>query len=311
MLITDRFVLLNLPKTGSTFARTVIKEIYLQRIEDRTIMQKALQMTGIAARPFIQELYLANIQFQGEPQPPSQHGTYIQIPEQYRDRPVVSIVRNPYSRFMSIYDFKYWKGHPPISRQLIEDNFPNYPKLSIDEFVLLSQLTVIHGRLAGERPKCTVGNQTVQFIQMFFKDPKEVLRNLSDEYLDSDEALHDIADIHFLRQEFLYDDLAEYLLLHGFSQGEIQYMRGKKMVHVTEEKSENRDKLWTRKSFEYVSHCERMIFRILELRESIIALLALVISNNNPDMNISSYWQFEIFCLPTRLHLGNHKIKII
>lgn len=42
MLITDDFVLLNSPKTGSTYARTVIKEVYKKRFGKRTLIRKGI-----------------------------------------------------------------------------------------------------------------------------------------------------------------------------------------------------------------------------------------------------------------------------
>ena len=43
MIVTNDFVMLNLPKTGSSFARAAIKEIYEQRQARKSIMVKALR----------------------------------------------------------------------------------------------------------------------------------------------------------------------------------------------------------------------------------------------------------------------------
>jgi hypothetical protein len=112
-----------------------------------------------------------------------------------------------------------------------------------------------------------VGNQTIQFIHMFFKKPRDVLNNLTDEYLDSADIFHDIADIHFLRQDRLVDDLALFLERHNFSTEEVQYLHTRENVNVTKSRGQDRNYLWTKSSIAYVKEKERMIFRILSNRD--------------------------------------------
>lgn len=81
MLVTDSFVMLNYPKTGSSFARKVIKDLY------------ARQPKSWFRRRWCKELILPNIRTCGAD---DQHGCYSQIPPQYRNREVMSIVRNPF-----------------------------------------------------------------------------------------------------------------------------------------------------------------------------------------------------------------------
>ena len=175
----------------------------------------------------------------------------------------MTIVRNPYSRFMSGYEYRHWETYPQISESLLVEHFPQFPNLSVDDYVRFNELHVIHGRLGGKIPNANVGDQTIQFIQMFFKNPRDVLNNLTDEYLDSPDIFRDIADIRFLRQELLVDDLALFLEGHGFSAAEVQYVREMERVNVTKSYSSDRGCLWTKSSIEYVKKKERMLFRIL------------------------------------------------
>ena len=266
MLITNDFVMLNLPKTGSSFARAVIKEIYEHRQSSKNGIIKALQHLVFKQPSYFTELILPNIKVTGLEKPADQHGTFSQIPPKYLNREIVSIVRNPYTRFMSGYEFRAWERYPLIPESLRAEHFPQFPSLSVDDYVRLVEFQVIHGRFAGNIPKAKVGDQTVQFIQMFFRNPCDVLANLTDEYLDSADIFHDIADIYFLRQDQLVDDLALFLERHGFSAPEVQYIREREWVNVTKSCGTSRAALWTKSSIAYVKEKERMIFRILENR---------------------------------------------
>lgn len=264
MLITEHFVLLNYPKTGSTFARKAIKELQATRLRERSTIQKILQKTKLAQRPFCEELKLPNTRVKGVKRNPDQHGTYAQIPSRYRHLPVVSIVRNPYTHFLSAYQFRFWERNPPLSAQLLNEHFPHFPNLSLDDFVELVKLLVKHDILQGQEIASNVGNQTVQFIRFFFKEPDKVLRELTNEYLDSSQPLKDLADITFLRQENLNEDLVNFLKKFGYSDHELDFIRTKGRVNVTQTKTFDEKPLWTENAIQYITTKERLLFRILE-----------------------------------------------
>lgn len=258
--------MLNLPKTGSTFARTVIKELHANRLSKQSLVTRILQQLRLMKRPMCKELLLPNIKLGGVPTEPDQHGTYSQIPDKFRELPVISVVRNPYSRFMSGYEFRWWEAHPPINSSLLAEHFPNFPHLSVDDYIRLNELDIVHGRLKGVKPNAEVGIQTVQFIQMFFKNPDDVLRNITEEYLDSDQGMDDIAKITFLMQESLNEDLAKFLSGMGYTEDEVKYVRSRGRVNVTKARNRERNTLWTPTAIDYVRRKERMIFRLLNAK---------------------------------------------
>lgn len=266
MLITNFFVMLNSPKTGSTFTRTVIKELHRNKLAKQSAIENILQKFSLMKKPMCEELLLPNIRLKGVERVPNQHGTYSQIPDRYRHLPVVSIIRNPYSRFMSGYKFRWWASHPPINDLLLDEHFPNFPDLSVDDFVKLAKLIVTHGVLGEKKVSAEVGNQTVQFIQFFFKNPNSILENLTDDYLDAPQVVNDLADITFLRQENLNEDLANFLANFKYSDDEINYVKTRARVNVTKTKTPSDRVLWTQNSIEYVQRRERMLFRLLEMK---------------------------------------------
>ncbi|MDD1610404.1 MAG: hypothetical protein LUO95_07320, partial [Methylococcaceae bacterium] len=82
--------MLNLPKTGSSFARAAIKEIYEQRQSKKNVIIKALQRLMFKQFGYYSELILPNIKVAGIESPADQHGTFSQIPRNYLNREIVS-----------------------------------------------------------------------------------------------------------------------------------------------------------------------------------------------------------------------------
>jgi len=262
MLITDTFVLLNYPKTGSTFARTCIKDIYHQRIAKRTLLRRCSDRAGLTSKPFLRELILPNRKVTHAQRSPDQHGCYCQIPDAYKNREIVTVVRNPFTRFLSTYEFRSWEKFPPVPHHILTEHFPSFPDLDIDDYVRLNKLGMIHGRLNGRNINGKIGNQTVQFIQMFFRNPDLVLKKISDDYVDSDQIFEDIAPLTFLRQENLNEELSAFLHSKGFSQEETEYVRLRERLNVTPGRTPDRNKLWTKNALDYVQQNERMLFRV-------------------------------------------------
>lgn len=262
MIVTTDFVMLNLPKTGSTFARKVIKALYLEReLKSASFGKKLLIKIGKRPESF-RELLLPNIKIVHGKNSKDQHGTYVQIPDKYRNLQVMSVARNPYSRFMSAYEFGSWKNKPRIPVDIILREIPTYPNLSIDDYVKFGSLQASYGRLGQSSLGASVGNQTIQFIQMFFKNPEKVLLNISDSYIDSEEIFEDMAPITFLRQEHLNTDLVYFLKRLGFSDSELEFIGSSERINVSKSTGVDRKSLMTDSARTYIETRERMIFRI-------------------------------------------------
>ncbi|MEP2171027.1 sulfotransferase family 2 domain-containing protein [Polaribacter sp.] len=265
MIVTKKFVMLNLPKTGTTFTVNILKKLYVQKKGVKFI--EILNKLGLIS-PNIEELILPNLKMPNRL--PDKHGTYAQIPKKHLHKPIISIVRNPYSRFLSSYKFRAWANpkHFEVSKEIIENHFPNFPNLTIDEYVDLNDFAEsrrlkkigIEDVFAIE----SVGAQTIQFIQMFFKDPKSALFSINDEYIHSKEYQKDMADIKFLTQENLNQDLIIFLKEQGFSERELEIVNNSKKLNKTKYKTDDVNDLWTEKALNYVTYKERYLFMILE-----------------------------------------------
>ena len=261
MIITDQFVMLNLPKTGSSFARKAIKLLYKNRFDKLTLSRK-LTIKLKLSKPLLCEYILPNIRIKGVKRHPDHHGTYCQIPEKHKQKKIFSIARNPYDRLLSAYEFKGWARNPPISKELIAKLFPQFPELSLNEFLEMSRMTVKQ-ELRDRTQHVCIGPQSVQFIFMFFKNPENVLKNITDCYIDSDEYLKDMANITFLRQEYLREDMKSFLQKYGFNQHELRIVDELGVINETKNKSENRNALLTPEAIDYINIEERFVLKIL------------------------------------------------
>jgi hypothetical protein len=234
MIITDSFVMLNYPKTGSTFARKVIKDLYA------SVPRRWFH------RPYCLDLILPNIRHEGEP---DQHGCYCQIPKRYQKREVVSIIRNPYDRFLSGYEFRYWAYFPPRPIEVIQQSFPTFPNLTLDEYVDFFE----------QEYGSAVGPQTFQFMQLFSRQlppkPKSIPSLKS--------VLDGVGDVTFLRQEYLASDLMAFLQRKGFSPEQTAFIATHERLNVTTGGTDDRSRLWTLKALEFVSRAESLLFDIL------------------------------------------------
>ena len=250
--------MLNFPKTGSTFARKVIKEIYKNK-QLKMNQDKRADSNKI----FIKELFLPNLRVKGCDYKVDHHGIYAQIPEQHLNKDVYSIVRNPYSRFISMFEFREWVKNPQIPNELFKELYSNHQNMDIDDYIDLVKLSIKY-RLGFEIPHVHIGIQSVQFIQTFFKSPLKILSRITDKYIDSNDIFEDLANINFLRQENLRNDLKVTLKKYGFSSAELNVIDITKDSNVTPNKSTNRNKFRTNKFLNYIEHYERLIFRILK-----------------------------------------------
>ena len=97
MIITDQFVMLNFPKTGSTFVRNVLKQIH----EELTFSSsdRLLMGLGLKKKPYYENLWLPRIRNTYREQVQDEHGIYSQIPERHRGKTIVSVKRDLFERY--------------------------------------------------------------------------------------------------------------------------------------------------------------------------------------------------------------------
>ena len=193
-------MLLNMPKTGSTFTRSVLREYFSDKIlkglfYKEILLPRALRFLGH------QELISEQ----------DQHGTFSQIPKRYRNREIVSTLRDPLRRFNSLYAFGWWKKEPPISDKEMREAFDNFPDLTADDFFLVYKDYSKKVQLPEKYWSLTIGPQTIQHIMFYAKNPIGYFDLLLDGLEPNLSDLEYFPKIHFLTMENLKSDLLNYL----------------------------------------------------------------------------------------------------
>ncbi len=260
MIITDKFVMVNFPKTGSSFVRMVLKQIHekYNRLPNRIWRKLHL------ANKTLIELMLPKIDEKNSYGIKDQHGTYRQILEEHKQKTVVSIIRNPFDRYVSTYLYRWWEKYPPVDLEQMKRNFPNFPNLSFREYYEIIQLFGRENRLNGISPKIELGLHTIQFIQFYFKEPEEVLSIIDNDYIKQKMYLTDMAEIIFLHQENLNEELYEFLLGVGYPKKDISFIKEHKKVNVTARESNEMEfnNFYTKELVEDILEKDRLLFEL-------------------------------------------------
>lgn len=152
-----------------------------------------------------------------------QHGTFEQVPDSYKELPIITVVRNPYDRYVSRYKFRWWAKNPFQSIEIIQRHFPSFPNLTFTEFLKYQDYQIKY-RLRGISLKVSIGFQTVDFIQMFFCNPYDVLSKIDEEYINSDRYKDDIPDLRLLKTENINNDLYHFLEKMGYPKRHINFI---------------------------------------------------------------------------------------
>lgn len=261
MIITDKFVMLNLPKTGSSFARHAIKKLYEKY--DAFPYNVLKKIKGIEI-PELFELMFPILDTQNNIGFKTQHGTYQQIPHEFRNKKIITITRNPFDRYVSAYLFRWWVDHPYASVARIKDKWPHYPDLSFEEYYQMIHVFGRADRLKQIVPRMDLGISTIQFIQFYFYDPRSVLALMDEEYILKKKYLNDMPEICFLHQENLNAELTNFLLSMGFSNKQVQFIKDEKKINVTSRSQEqkNYSKFYNQNLIKKIQERDKLLFDI-------------------------------------------------
>lgn len=257
MLITDNYVMVNFPKTGSSFTRDAIK-----RVHTTGGLRGAMEKTGLV-KPRLQELlmvpfYFTKQQEAANGQPDSEHGCVVQIPAAHRSKPVVSVVRDPMARIVSAYEFRSWARHPFPSLEQVTAWFPHYPDLSFEEYIRWGhELSLPFAQPAGART--AIGPLTTQFIRFYARDPLKTFLALRDDTdLRKDYDLH-FPKIHFVHTENLNRELHDLLLQLGYPREKIAFILEKEKTNTS---PRTRSSYLTPELVARLHHSERFFYQL-------------------------------------------------
>lgn len=223
MIITEKFVLLAFPKTGTSYTTAVLRAIHARRGLLGRIVPERWQKRNFPRRGYSEHRILQLADPPHNKSRMSRHGTFLDIPGHALDKKIASVIRNPFSRYTSAYLFqtrmrKHLRAVADID--LLQKQYPGYPEISFEEYYDMLHRFEMLGNLQGIKPGIELGSQTVKFINFYFRDPKSVLAKIDRAYIEEKGYTEDMADIFFMHQESLRDEFVQFLREMGYSEQE-------------------------------------------------------------------------------------------
>ncbi|MGB1216322.1 MAG: hypothetical protein ACPG5P_00515, partial [Saprospiraceae bacterium] len=203
MIITDKFIFINYPKTGSTFVRKTIKEIHNKNATSKfwNLLSKKETFYRIYKAPNLRAFNVPDRKDSF-----NEHGLRNQIPDKYKHLKIYSIKRSIFEILVSIYEYRDWEKTLPFSYKNIKEDYPNYPEISFKEFIEISYKKSFyagHPKIGENALK--IGFVSINLILFFCKEPFKILMNWDHHSISK--IKEEINEVVFLKNEVLNNDL--------------------------------------------------------------------------------------------------------
>ena len=256
MIITNDFVFLNFPKTGSTFLRNTLKQIHHYE-RDKTAKQLELNSNSDKVLTIFKAPNIRAYGVEDRWMKNNEHGLRCQIPEQHVHKPIFSIRRNIFEQLVSLYEFRDWTKTNAAQEKEILQLYPNYPNITFQEFLSFRNHFSPYKKHEWIKvyPK-ELSPSSISLILFYSKKPFELLNNWQESTQDI--FLEELSQINFLKTESLNSDLFSILLDFGYKWSEIEfvYSKGKENISKPKEKS-------------YLSYYSKELIETVKQRESL------------------------------------------
>jgi len=175
-----------------------------------------------------------------------QHGWCSDIPREHKDKPVLSIVRNPYDSYVSAYTFGWWKkdfaNQVPNGQdgyfqdaEAVKQKYPEAPNWEFPQFLAASwEFSLWVRRTLDTHPDAAnLGMYTHRFVYFYCRDHDYVFDAAHDPKRFLERVKECLYDVHFLRQENLNQGLHEFLQTMGYSREHLEFMLQKEKINVS------------------------------------------------------------------------------
>lgn len=255
MIITEDFVFINFPKTGSTFLRNSLKRIHHYK-GNTPNEQRGISDSGKALAIF----KAPNIRLYGVKErwmKENEHGIRYQIPEEHKHKPIFSIRRNIFEQLVSLYEFRDWAKTNAVQEQEILQIFPHYPNITFQEFISFRHEFSVYKKHAWiQHYPEGLSPSSISLILFFSKKPFELLNNWNEHTQAI--FLEELSQVNFLKTEHLNSELFSMLLQYAYNWSEIEfvYSKGKENISKPKEKS-------------YLSYYSKELIDTVKQRESL------------------------------------------
>jgi hypothetical protein len=236
MVITDKFVYIHMPKTGGTFVTSVLFRIHNSTKPTSTRYNSAYRLLLSVLHPsrarLVNSLKLYGEIVDLEPK----HGTCHEIPEQHRNKPILSTIRTPYDWYVSQYEFGWWKrtflyhpeSHPTPAGFAIEHvlpefivQYPHFPDISFQEFVDLCNKAAL---VFNSECDTDLGLYTHSFVRFYYREAAKVISRIDWEYVCSGRHKLDMFNVDFIKTDRLNQELYGFLLSIGYRAEDLRFL---------------------------------------------------------------------------------------
>ena len=236
MILTDRLVFIHVPKNAGTFVSAVLQTIHDNRLNrlinsrfrykwlscrfrhDRLYRRVAAELPLPDYHLFV-EYFTADTKL-GSRLPYSLHNGCRHIPATFRNLPILGVVRDPLDRYVSFYEFDWCQKHP------VSPTGSRCRDMAAEEMSFRSFVEFINGEylsyLLRGIDSADVGYQTVEFVDLFCREPEYVLENLDDTSDPIDLLQSNLDEATFLHKENLDNELYDALVEFGFDEHELR-----------------------------------------------------------------------------------------
>ena len=131
--------------------------------------------------------------------------------------PVLACIRNPLDRYVSQYEFGWWRTHPEDFPGIQE--LERFPDLSFEDFVYFTNEQLLQKSKLVTSNNSRVGWHTTQFVNWYSKNPEKAMRKLDRL------AIADFEPITLLRTHRLNRDLFDFLSYQGLPAANVDFVQ--------------------------------------------------------------------------------------
>ena len=260
MILTNDFVFIHFPKNAGSFVTECLYELYDGTTDKSRKKSFSDNWKGLVSKEhtnYSRKYISEALEYTGG-MLKTQHQGCDEIPEAHRHKPIVSVLRNPFDRYASLYKYEWWKRYPILSEERLKELFPHFPDLSFEEYLDLSFNHNLKEIRAKNGIKVDIGFYSLYYIKMFAKNYLSVLKSSNNiqDFIDAD-----YHEVFFLNQETLRDDLYEYLKKYNWADERLESIFKHEKVN-TSRNDYSYQHLYTDKTKKMIEEKEEFLFTL-------------------------------------------------
>lgn len=231
MTITNDFVFIHFPKNAGTVVTACLEELYDKTTDKERGKSFRDYFSYIINREetnYCEQYKSASLAYNGK-NAITQHQSCGEIPKKHQQKPIISSIRNPFEKYVSLYKYGSWRKKNNVSNAVILDKFPQFPDLTFKEymdFVFNYDMVELKRKM---EINLDIGRYSLHYLKMFSKDFLSILRNYTTV---SDLKKSDFYNVEFLYTERIGGDLYNFLKKMGWPENRLQFILQKKQINV-------------------------------------------------------------------------------